>query len=180
MPKFGSVFSTLQAKIEEARISDLNYELGKFVQDTKCYLTSFKSQHSFGTAVRSSVPKSTSLPVFPEAAAGVQKSNQVRAVEPLKYQYRSAFRRPPSDEDFIGDIIEEDEDEEEQELPPASALDSTVVEKFIRVFESSSNKDQHSTREDIRKKLAFSRNSDSTVKKAANDLEICFIMFSHI
>ena len=29
--------------------------------------------------------------------------------------------------------------EEEQELPPAS-LDSTVVEKFIRIFESSSNK----------------------------------------
>ena len=62
MPKFGSVLSSLQAKLEEARVSNLNYELGRFVQDTKCYLSStFKGP---GNSL-SGIPKSTSLPVFP-------------------------------------------------------------------------------------------------------------------
>ena len=62
MPKFGSVLSSLQAKLEEARVSNLNYELGRFVQDTKCYLSStFKGP---GNTI-GGIPKSTSLPLFP-------------------------------------------------------------------------------------------------------------------
>ena len=62
MPKFGSVLSSLQAKLEEARVSNLNYELGRFVQDTKCYLSStFKGP---GNNI-AGIPKSTSLPLFP-------------------------------------------------------------------------------------------------------------------
>ena len=32
MPKFGSLLSKLNEKLEEAKISDLNHELGKWVQ----------------------------------------------------------------------------------------------------------------------------------------------------
>lgn len=165
MPKFGSVLSSLQSKIEEARISDLNYELGKFVQDTKCYFSSaFKGNSA--TLRPSSVPKSTSLPLFP-AAARFKSTSDDFSVEPItgKYKYRSSFR-PPSDEDILGsvDIIEEEEE---------PVTDSTVVEKFVRVIESSSGFTKSSnTREDIRRKLAFGKPEK---KALANDLEVCFI-----
>lgn len=180
MPRFGSVLSSLQSKIEEARISDLNYELGKLVQDTKCYFsTTFRSSSN---SFRASVPKSTSLPLFP---ASHHLSKSVEPVKVDKYKYRSSFIAT-SDEDILsGQILEEEEEENQDESPD----DSTVVEKFIRVIESSgaappssaplsSKKASHNTREDIRRKLAFGRPQPpppEISKKAPNDLEVCFI-----
>jgi len=202
MPKFGSVLSSLQAKLEEARVSNLNYELGRFVQDTKCYLSStFKGP---GNSL-SGIPKSTSLPVFP---AGYNKrvsesKNQGGGIVdgPItgKYKYRSSFR-PPSDEDILGSVIGEDIIEEEEEDYDQFSLteSSTVVEKFIRVIESSSNSKFENTtattnssnnseiaasntnREDIRRKLAFNKPEPSSFEAKAksnkkNDLEVCYI-----
>ena len=137
MPKFGSVLSSLQAKLEEARVSNLNYELGRFVQDTKCYFSSTFKGNSL------SIPKSTSLPLFPASYNRVSESNNQGIVEPItgKYKYRSSFR-PPSDEDILGSVGGDDiiEEEEEEDFDKFSLADSTVVEKFIRVIESSSSK----------------------------------------
>ena len=194
MPRFSSVFSSLQAKIEEARISDLNYELGRALESTKCYFSStFKAGSTVSSTVRSSVPKSTSLPLFPSAVGfGHSKCHDSSkySIETSsgKYKYRSSFK-PPSDDDLFGhstdEIIEEEEGNEDTDL-----TDSTVVEKFIRVLESSAARDKgndkHSaslpisnTREDIRRKLAFNVKGDPvpSVKpqKVANDLEVCFI-----
>ena len=181
MPKFGNVISSLQAKIEEARISDLNYELGKLVQDTKCYISStFKGS---GGVVRGSVPKSTSLPLFPSTGFGRNNGlpSDEYPVESLtgKYKYRSSFR-PPSDEDILGTaVIEEEEDEDEL----TNLADSTVVEKFIKVIETSSapqERTPENTREDIRRKLAFGKPEGTPkVKKVTNDLEVCFINEIH-
>ena len=136
MPKFGNVLSSLQAKLEEARVSNLNYELGRFVQDTKCYFSSTFKGNSL------SIPKSTSLPLFPASYNRVSESNNQGIVQPTgKYKYRSSFR-PPSDEDILGSVGDDDiiEEEEEEEFDKFSLADSTVVEKFIRVIESSSSK----------------------------------------
>lgn len=202
MPKFGSVLSSLQAKLEEARVSNLNYELGRFVQDTKCYLSStFKGP---GNSL-SGIPKSTSLPLFP---SGYNKrvsdsKNQGGGIVdgPItgKYKYRSSFR-PPSDEDILGSVIGEDIIEEEEEDQFSLTESSTVVEKFIRVIESSSNSKfenlpttaatkssnnsefaaSNTNREDIRRKLAFNKPEPTSFEAKAksnkkNDLEVCYI-----
>lgn len=191
MPKFGSVLSSLQAKLEEARVSNLNYELGRFVQDTKCYLSStFKGP---GNTI-GGIPKSTSLPLFPAGYnKRVSESNKQGIVDgPVtgKYKYRSSFR-PPSDEDILGSVIADDIIEEGEEYDDFSLGDSTVVEKFIRVIESSSNPKVEvpssntsaefstNTREDIRRKLAFNKSETTPEVKPKsnkkNDLEVCYI-----
>ena len=169
MPLFG-VFSSLQARFEEARISDLNYELGKFVQDTKNkYLTK--------QSLRSKLPKSQTLPVFPQSRSFIFGKNSTEAStneQPQsKFVYRSS-KYISSEEDILGceGLAEEDVQN--------SLTDSNVVEKFIKVIESSSlatakeTKAPCNTREDIRKKLAFNSQSDSLATKKA-DLEVCFI-----
>ena len=86
MPRFGSIFSKINEKLEEAKISDLNHELGKWVQGSNSYLGSFKSDaftvgsklktesrrlwrtggSGLGSSKSSSgIPKSVSLPAFP-------------------------------------------------------------------------------------------------------------------
>jgi len=202
MPKFGSVLSSLQAKLEEARVSNLNYELGRFVQDTKCYLSStFKGP---GNSL-AGIPKSTSLPVFPAgnnrrvSESKNQRGGIVDGPITGKYKYRSSFR-PPSDEDILGSVIGEDIIEEEEEDYDQFSLteSSTVVEKFIRVIESSSNSKFENTtattnssnnseiaasntnREDIRRKLAFNKPEPTSFEAKAksnkkNDLEVCYI-----
>ena len=86
MPRFGSFFNKINEKLEEAKISDLNHELGKLVQGSHVYLGSFKSDalnagskfrteskrlwrtggfSSSNTKTSSGLPKSVSLPVFP-------------------------------------------------------------------------------------------------------------------
>lgn len=182
MPKFGSVFSTLQAKLEEARISDINYELGKLAQESKAYVTSWKPD-SFGFWRRpqppSSVPKSTSLPVFPHSGGtNNNKKGVIDSPPPCggKYRYKSAATHRRPEDDQLGDVPEEG--------PVAAVADATVVERFIRVIEGSSSSALKecqlgcSTREEIRKKLAFTDNFDSlprNSKKANTDLEVCFI-----
>ena len=163
MPLFGGVISSLQARFEEARISDLNYELGKFVQDTK---NKYLSKQS----LRSKLPKSQTLPAFPQSRSFIfgktSVEEQHNELPQGKFVYRSSLR-PPSEEDILGcEGLEEDTGN--------SLADSTVVEKFIKVIESSSSGKESkvtcNTREDIRKKLAF---NTQAVKKA--DLEVCFI-----
>ena len=103
-----------------------------------------------------------------------------------KYKYRSSFR-PPSDEDILGSVIADDIIEEGEEYDDFSLGDSTVVEKFIRVIESSSNPKVEvpssntsaefstNTREDIRRKLAFNKSETTPEVKPKsnkkNDLE---------
>ena len=85
MPRFGSIFNKINEKLEEAKISDLNHELGKWVQGSNAYLGSFKSgaitvgsklkteskgiwrTGGFGSSSSkpSGIPKSLSLPAFP-------------------------------------------------------------------------------------------------------------------
>ena len=88
MPRFGSIFNKINEKLEEAKISDLNHELGKWVQGSNSYLGSFKadaltvgsklkteSRRLWGTGgfsssaskTSSGIPKSVSLPAFPSA-----------------------------------------------------------------------------------------------------------------
>ena len=163
MPLFGSnVISSLQARFDEA-----NYELGRFVQDTKSYLS--RQSHSLG---KIKVPKSQSVPAFPQSRSFIfgKGSSDLDDKPQGKFVYRSSLR-PPSEEDILGceDIAEED--------IGVSIADSTVVEKFIKVIEASSKeigKGSGKTREDIRKKLAFAPQSESLSAKRA-DLEICFI-----
>lgn len=166
MPLFGSnVISSLQARFDEA-----NYELGRFVQDTKSYLS--RQSNSLG---KLKVPKSQSVPSFPHSRSFIfGKGSNLDEQPPGKFVYRSSLR-PPSEEDILGceDIAEED--------LGTSIADSTVVEKFIKVIEASSSRDidkgsgkTGKTREDIRKKLAFAPQSESQNTKRA-DLEVCFI-----
>ena len=69
MPNFTSVFSadSWRRKFEEARISDLNYELGKWAQESKNKLShrlrlgNSPSSGSSWHSNRSAVPKSTSV-----------------------------------------------------------------------------------------------------------------------
>ena len=169
MPLFGGVISSLQARFEEARISDLNYELGKFVQDTK---NKYLSKQS----LRSKLPKSQTLPAFPQSRSfifGKSSLDSSLNEQPQgKFVYRSSLR-PPSEEDILGcEGLEEEVGN--------SLTDSTVVEKFIKVIESSSSatgkesKVTCNTREDIRKKLAFNSHCEGQAIKKA-DLEVCFI-----
>ena len=85
MPRFGSFFNKINEKLEEAKISDLNHELGKWVQGSNSYLGSFKSDaFTVGSKLKnesrrlwrtggglgsskssSGIPKSVSLPAFP-------------------------------------------------------------------------------------------------------------------
>ena len=87
MPRFGSIFNKINEKLEEAKISDLNHELGKWVQGSNSYLGNFKSDAftvgsklktesrrfwrtggGFGSLTSKSssgIPKSVSLPAFP-------------------------------------------------------------------------------------------------------------------
>lgn len=166
------VISSLQARFEET-----NYELGKFVQDTKCYLS--RQSNSLGLR-QAKVPKSQSVPAFPQSRSFIFGKNSTNPAEnltnelPGKFVYRSSLR-PPSEEDIIGcdDIPEEDLD--------CSLTSNTddVVEKFIKVVESSKEVTScaplppSKTREDIRRKLAFAQTDAK--KSAHNDLEVCFI-----
>ena len=92
MPRFGSFFNRINEKLEEAKISDLNHELGKWVQGSNAYLGSFKSdaitvgsklktesKRLWGTGgfntssskTSSGIPKSVSLPAFPSGLVSV-------------------------------------------------------------------------------------------------------------
>ena len=66
--KFGTLFSKLEQKFEEAKISDLNHELGKWVQGTStAFVDNFRGQSrpKFGQKPGGSgLPKSLSLPSF--------------------------------------------------------------------------------------------------------------------
>ena len=86
MPRFGSFFNKINEKLEEAKISDINHELGKWVQGSNSYLGGFKSDaltvgsklktesrrlwraggfSSSSSKTSSGIPKSVSLPAFP-------------------------------------------------------------------------------------------------------------------
>lgn len=110
MPRFGSIFNKINEKLEEAKISDLNHELGKWVQGSNAYLGSFKSgaitvgsklkteskgiwrTGGFGSSSSkpSGIPKSLSLPAFPSgpsqsSASGIfdrseNSSDETRAI----------------------------------------------------------------------------------------------------
>ena len=87
MPRFGSFFNKINEKLEEAKISDLNHELGKWVQGSHVYLGTFKSDalnagsklkteskrlwrtggfSSTSSKAAAGLPKSVSLPAFPK------------------------------------------------------------------------------------------------------------------
>ncbi len=180
MPRF---FSAFQAKLEELHISELNYELGKFAQESKSYVTNnlrpgrfWKSRTASGSdSVEKGLPKSTSLPSFPAS------NNNTRTRQQNKYKYRSSLIEHPEELAAI----------EEQELSEVgNARDSSkAVEHFIKVIESRPSGDKTrprarlNTREDIRKKLAAFQpeglskpdpGKGATPRKV-DDLEVCFI-----
>ena len=162
MPKW---LTSLQAKIEEARISDLNYELGKWTQETKAYVTNLKSGFRRPTA---NVPKSASVPVL----SFYQSNNQTKTNDVNhRYHYKSSTLST-CEEEGHGELV----DEELKSTIP----DSTVVEKFIKVVEASSGAAPNfKSREEIRKKLAFGAPDEPEESKRTNcgpnDLEVCFI-----
>lgn len=161
--------SALQAKLEEARISDLNYELGKWAQESKAYVSNLKP--TSWRRPSSNVPKSTSVPASLSffQANYQSKSNDVNN----RYQYRSSTLDTCEEE--FGDVVDED--------LKSTIPDSTVVEKFIKVIEGSSGSAPNSlpnfkSREEIRKKLAFGAPDEVDESKrnnGPNDLEVCFI-----
>ena len=135
--------TALQAKIEEARISDLNYELGKWTQETKAYVTNLKS--GFRRPPTANVPKSASVPVL----SFYQSNNQTKTNDVNhRYHYKSSTLST-CEEEGHGELVDE-------ELK-SSIPDSTIVEKFIKVVEASNacSAPNFKSREEIRKKLAF-------------------------
>lgn len=188
MPKFGSVFSTLQAKLEEARISDLNHELGKWAQESKAYVSSFKTDSigfrpsSLWRRPTSNVPKSTSVPagltLFPTSRNN--SCSRFNDKKSDRYQYRSSTLFE-EEELTSGDLI--DEELKSGNIPAASeSTETTVVEKFIKVIEGSSGSTgppglAFKSREEIRKKLAFGTvdDIDDSKRGLSTDLEVCFI-----
>ena len=86
MPNFTSVFSadSWRRKFEEARISDLNYELGKWAQESKNKLShrlrlgNSPSSGSSWHSNRSAVPKSTSV-------SGVNLLKKVKSLSLIPY-----------------------------------------------------------------------------------------------
>lgn len=188
MPRFAPFLSKIQEKLEEAKISDLNHELGKFAQGSAAYWGNLRTDAGsyfktgstkFWGGTRNKAPpgglsKSISLPtgfrsVEPRQTDNNNRDDQVQS----KYKYRSSV------------IFEDDlQDESFEPTPRTSGLDScSVVDRFIRVIESKDQvqpqPEQHrlKTREEIRKKLADF--SDSAPKKSgskkAADLEVCYI-----
>lgn len=181
MPNFTSVFSadSWRRKFEEARISDLNYELGKWAQESKNKLShrlrlgNSPSSGSSWHSNRSAVPKSTSVPagltLFPKSKSsnsfiGITKtSNNYQQDHRIsdRYQYRSSAL-PTCEEELLSSgelqLIEE-------EIIKSAIPDSNVVEKFIKVIEGNPTnpaagpaglkKTAFKSREEIRKKLAF-------------------------
>ena len=106
MPRFGSFFSKINEKLEEAKISDLNHELGKWVQGSNVYLGSIKSgalnvgsklktdsKRLWGTGGFSStssktsagLPKSVSLPAFPSEQVHIYVSITVLFLSNVGY-----------------------------------------------------------------------------------------------
>jgi hypothetical protein len=179
MPRLGGVFSALQAKLEEARISDLNYELGKWAQESRAYVSSFRHDglrpwRRSSSATSSSVPKSTSLPAFPSSNNNKSMAGSgLLAHDGNKYQYRSTLQS-----------VEDQEEALIKETVRSQANDTSVVERFIRVIESRSSNHARGaataggcSREEIRKKLAFTSgdNQDTCRPKRTGDLEVCFI-----
>jgi len=159
----------VSGKLHEARISNVNYELGKvkesIIQESSSYVGSILSRSesirfsqlfsgkraSEGNDKRpetSRLPKSSSLPAISSSY-----------VDTKKYKYKSSLQCPE----------EGDEEGKDDDLwsPGSSSknIDESVVEKFIRVVEvkepsvrrtgTAVSRIKVKTREDIRKKLAF-------------------------
>lgn len=116
MPRFGSFLTKINEKLEEAKISDLNHELGKWVQGSHAYLGHFKSDaanvgsrfkaesHRLGGRIWSKnaagssgssgggLPKSLSLPSFSSALSPPSKTPTAAASRDprRKYRYKSS------------------------------------------------------------------------------------------
>ena len=174
--------SKVQSKFQEARISNVNHELGKvkenLVSESSAYLSNLRNDAALvGSLIRSESAKISKLlsaaPPVPEERSGLPKSTSLPAISAKsrsKYQYKSTLH-PPAEEEDLGD----------QEEP--------VSDQFIRVVEYQESHDQetvvasrqcNNTREAIRQKLAFGSEDITKPATASNtvenkDLEICFI-----
>ena len=182
-------FSRVQDKLHEARISDVNHELGKVKEnlytESSAYISNFKTDAaSVGALIRSESVKFSSLlggvtsgwrsrpkdDECDEPVRGIPKSTSLptfgdnKVAGSRKYQYKSSFARQ--------DILEEDFDSERERVR-GGGLDQSVVDRFIKVVEvkdpvpapTTSRRVKPSrpnTREEIRKKLAsFGASEDS-------------------
>lgn len=103
MPRFGPLLNKIHEKLEEAKISDLNHELGKLAQGSAAYFGSLKADAGSllttklwrPTTSRSStgLSKSVSLPTGFQRAA---ENNNVRYNENLLVVGCSLNEREPS------------------------------------------------------------------------------------
>lgn len=141
----------LQGKLQEARISDVNHELGKvketIVSETSSYWHNLRSQSAnVGSLIRSESTRFSSLfganeqaeqdfdDVSQETTAskkGLPKSVSLPAIsqkQVSKYRYKSTVENCEEEE------AEEDDDFGVTEAAPQS-LDASVVDRFIRVVE---------------------------------------------
>ena len=155
MPRFGSFLTKINEKLEEAKISDLNHELGKWVQGSHAYLDNFKSDAAnVGNLIKTEsnriggrlwsrgnqsgsgggIPKSLSLPSFSSALSSPPELKTRAASQ--KYRYKSG--RPNQHESFFdevdGDLLKGVDVEGLNIVEMRKKSD--VVEKFIRVIES--------------------------------------------
>ena len=199
MPRFGSLFSKINEKLEEAKISDLNHELGKWVQGSHALVDNFKADAAnvgsilksesnriggrfFGSGNKAKgVPKSLSLPSFSSALNQPPLDEHRR-----KYRYKSSHKTQQPTQDSFFDEIDEGLLRGEGSDDSSPPNKSEVVEKFIKVIESKDSRGSVSQppptttkREDIRKKLAggFGETPLESVKKPKKpgDLEVCYI-----
>ena len=161
--KFGTLFSKLEQKFEEAKISDLNHELGKWVQGTStAFVDNFRGQSrpKFGQKPGGSgLPKSLSLPSFSAAVQAAGPTHQTHVSQPgnKKYLYKSGAhhhqrslesggkplsnqRLPQAKESFFDEVDESllrGEDLAHLDFSNSEHQSrSEVVEKFIRVIEN--------------------------------------------
>ncbi len=191
------LLARLQGKLQEARISDVNHELGKvkesLVGESSAYWNSLRSEAAaVSSLIRSESTRFSRLwsissrqtgrggEDLQPAVPGVPKSVSLPSFSPgqaSKYKYKSCVSGPGGGRG-----------RENTRHRRRDGLD--VVDKFIRVVETEEKlpsrpvRRSDNTREEIRKKLAFSGDEDDKSvrreahgqERAANsDLQICFI-----
>ena len=192
--------SKLQSKLHQAKISNVNHELGKvkqsFFSESSSYLNTLRTDCStVGKLIRSESTKFSALWGSGGQQSQVEEDHQVSGrlpsstslpaftcVNSSKYQYKSTFHG-----------LEEEEEEDDYGCAVISEPAETALDKFIRVVESKDDvavpnriQARPRTRDDVRKQLVAGLSGEEAPKKNQpynkgfkskldKDLQICFI-----
>lgn len=198
-------FNKVQNKLHEARISDVNHELGKvkenFINESSNYLNLIRSESAKFSQLLASGSSWTRSAPSSGTSSKLSSSTSLPAISPYQVRYFKQlfddfswssfachFQANPTSSKYkykssLASAQEESADDFDS-FPEATAaarkLDESVVDRFIRVVETNPVQAKRSqplaSREEIRKKLAASfQETSNPSKSSSNDLQICFI-----